>query len=339
MFGSLSQQNLAPQMITGGFGSPGERITRRDTVQESFVRISQSVWYCFLYSTLLVFIIFLDMLIIGWGWGGLLGGEALIILAFSVAMGEARKTPDFWRQAAVAIVFVIIASTWPFVGESWLPTWWPLAGTIPPAYPYDPWYDHVIAWILRGAQHILSIIPFWAMVLYYIPSTIGKIILGFAIWASWVEMIDPSGPTSPRKAIQHEGVWYPWFKCSRSVIRTQEDPQVTIRRVQVNYVDESNGKLRWNEDIPDDPRWTAYCATLGQGAPFSEPEAFKFHITGAQYRKVRDALMEEEKLVPPWVVWKDEANHLQGLVVTEEGRQVFESIGKMGKPEEMDPPA
>ena len=325
--------------MIGGFGQAGERVTRRDTVQESFIRISQSIWYCALYSTLLVLLVFLDMLIIGWIWGGLLGGEALIILIFTIAMGQARKAHDFWKQAVVAGVFLIIASLWPFVGESWLPTWWPLAGIIPPAYPYNPWYERAFTWALRGIQHALSIIPLWVMALYYIPSTVIKILLGFGTWAAWVEMIDPSGPSSPRKAIQHEGVWYPWFRCSRSTIRTQEEPQVMLRRVQVNYVDESNGKLRWNEDIPDDPRWTAYCAALGKGASFSEPEATKFHITGAQWRKVRDALMEEGKLVPPWVEWKDESNHLQGLVVTEEGRQVFESVGGMEKPEEVDTPA
>ena len=104
-------------MTFGGFGPAGERIIRRDTVQETFVRISQSIWACVKYSTLLVLIIFLDMLIIGWGWGGLLGGEALIILTFTIAMGEARKSRDFWRQVVVATIFLIIASLWPFVGE------------------------------------------------------------------------------------------------------------------------------------------------------------------------------------------------------------------------------
>ena len=325
--------------MIGGFGQAGERITRRDTVQESFVRIRQSIWHCFLYSTLFSLTILIDMLIIGWIWGGLLGGEALIILVFCIAMGQARKSHDYWKQVVVAAAFLIIASLWPLVGESWLPSWWPLAQSIPHSVPYNSWYVNAQLWILRSIKHTLDITPLWLKFLYYIPSTVAKILLGFGTWAAWVEMIDPSGPTSPRKAIQHEGVWYPWFRCSRSTIRVQDDPQVTIRRVQVNYVDESNGKLRWNEDIPDDPRWVAYCAALGQGAPFSEPGATNFHITGAQWRKVRDALMEEGKLVPPWVVWKDEANHLQGLVVTEEGRQVFESVGRMGKPEAVDTPA
>ena len=170
--------------MIGGFGQAGERVTRRDTVQESFIRISQSIWYCALYSTLLVLLVFLDMLIIGWIWGGLLGGEALIILIFTIAMGQARKAHDFWKQAVVAGVFLIIASLWPFVGESWLPTWWPLAQSIPHSVPHNPWYDNAMLWVLRGTKLLLGTIPLWAKALYYSPSTVIKILLGFGTWAA-----------------------------------------------------------------------------------------------------------------------------------------------------------
>jgi len=335
----MAQSPLGWQMI-GGIGTPGERITRRDTVQETFVRIRQSIAHTILYSALFSLTILLDMLIIGWEWGGLLGGEAIIILAFAIAMGEARKSRDFWHQVVVAGVFLILMSLWPFVGERWLPTWWPLAQSLPPRVPYNPWYVNARIWVLGGIKHVLSTIPLWLKVLYYIPSTVAKFILGFGAWAAFVEMIDPSGPTSPRKAIVHAGVLYPWERWIASSRPTQPaPPERTIRRVQVNYVDEANGQLRWNEDIPDDPRWIAYCKALGQGAPFSEPEAAKHGITGSQYQKVKAVLIEPGHLDPPWVVWRDEENHLQGLAVTEVGRQVFAEVGEIGKPEEADTPA
>lgn len=313
-----------------GFGSPGERITRRDTVQETFVRISQSVWFCIKYSIILTLIIPIDMLVIGWLWGGALGGEALIILSMAISMIHARRAKSYPWKLAIMVVFVIIASLWPIIAEKWLPTWWPLAYPPHKPYPHNPWSDWASWWILDKLYRFFSTIPGWIRVLYFLPSTIAKAILGWSVWASWVEMIDPSGPSAPRKAMDWEGVWYPWY--GRWYEDETVDPQVIAKQVRVEYVDPHKGFV-WNDDIPYEAKWIDYCRALGNGDPFSEPEANKYGITGAAYTKVRDLLMEEGKLSPPWVVWRDEKSHNQGLEVTEQGRQAFAGVGRVEKPE------
>jgi hypothetical protein len=317
--------------MIGGFGSPGERITRRDTAQESFTRISQSIWFCTKFSIILALIILLDMLVIGWAWGSMLGGEAIILILLNIALGHVRKSRDYAKQALVMGIFVFLIALWPFVADRWVPTWWPLATLPHKPYPTDPWVRRASWWVVASIANIFRIIPGWAKVLYYIPSTIAKGVLGFGVWAAWVEMVDPGGPTAPRKAMSQEGVWYPWYRSSYNTVRLQPDiPQPVAHVVSVQYVDKDAGRMRWNEDIPYEREWIEYCAAMGRGDPFSEPEAAKYGITGAAFTKVRDLLMEEGKLNPPWVLWKDEKNHRQGLEVTEEGRQVFEGIGKAG---------
>lgn len=283
----------------GMFGQPGQR----EYVEGGTGRILTTVKWMSLWGLGILFLLFVDALILG-PWAGWLIG-LLIILYMSKPICLWMIAQGFYARLVACSIMVSILLFYAIVGYPAFEREWP---------PYHP-----------------LPIPLWMDIGILAISLVLKAFLGWGIWGMWAELIDPGGPTAPRVAVPRDTLILPWGKYKETYGGARLPPrngEQTVlpplyRRIQLVLVDEGNHVMEF-ADIEDSPRTIKLAKAIRAGDSFSERTAGECGFSRGEWKKeIRDPFLNRG-----WADWEDEEHHEQGVRLTTQGYDFWTEIAE-----------
>jgi hypothetical protein len=281
----------------GGFGQPGERRSRIETVREEIKRILVTVRWMIIYGAAVLVFLFGDLILLG-PLVGLLVGYIIVI-----ALGTYASREVFLSDERPLVRLIPLGSLglalilWSYFG-------WELVSRL--------WPPVRLAW------------PLWVKALLEGFSLIVKFACGWGMWGMWGELVDPGGPTAPRAATPRDKMITPFSKetyAGKVVPEEREElPQVQERVIRVEVPDQQGNERR--AFLPDIAGLPGFARAASNGQPFNEGTAKRFRIGRDHWQVIRD-----QSLARGWLEWRDPNAHRQGLQLTRVGRAVFRHLG------------
>lgn len=274
----------------GMFGQPGQR----EYVEGGTGRILTTVKWTSLWSLGVLFLLFVDALILG-PWVGWVVGLLVMCRMSRPVYLWTRSINNRYAYLVVSSVMVAILLVYAIVGYPALAKEWP---------PYR------------------LPIPLWADLCLLAISLALKVALGWGIWGMWAELIDPGGPTAPRVAVPRDTLILPWGKHKETyggarlppVDRPALPPIMPYRRIKLTLVDEQNHIMAF-ADLEDSERMVDFAKAMKAGKSFCERTATSCGFSRRAWeREIRDPFLERD-----WAYWKDEMNQKLGLELTDVG--------------------
>lgn len=271
----------------------GQQVIRHETAESDLARVIKTgVWLCVMlvavFGLLLAEVLIIGPISIG---AGVLVG---LLVGFAIPLRRAtlmRQWPrPVWLAAGMCASFVgwgvlyqrVIVPAWPPLHITW------------------PWY---IKLPVLGALLLVQ----------------GG--LAWVIWRLWTEIVDPTGPTSPRIAIARDKVIVPWGRETyggQLVQQPQPEPQRRVIEVRVHS---NSGRTTHIADLPDTPQVRSFARDVLNGGSFCERDAQSAGISRNDWHEIRDAF-----LARGWAVWRDPDHPQQGIDMAAAGRAVMRSI-------------
>lgn len=282
-----------------GLGQPGQRVVRHETAESDLYRVLKTVFWLSVLLVAFVLLTFGNALLVGpltvfWL------GEGVILIVFAWRLRCALVDRDQRRQAILVALFVLVLVAWAFIGYEWLEGEWP---------PLR------VTW------------PQWVKVPLLTISVCLQFAIGWGAWRLWTEIIDPTGPTSPRIAIPRDKLVTPWGleTYGGSILPLQPTPQPQPKpRVLEVTLSERGGRTQGIAHVPDLPGLPALARHLAGGGAPSERMANKHgRYSRRQWIETRDLC-----LARGWMAWKN-GEKRTGLYCTRQGLAVMRHVAKL----------
>ncbi len=295
-----------------GLIGAGQRSNRVETLKSEIARIRQTAGGMILFASI-AFLCVINILAIlgpGLGWGI---GIVLIVCVFVFLRAKIRSQ-RYQTEMGIFLVLFLCLVLWGWFGYEWVESWW-----MPPCH-LGFWIETILV--------VFHLVVIWS--------------LGWGAWGFWGELVDPNGPTAPRKATARETLIKPWDQETYGGRYLEEAPEPVAPARETIAVEVHDGSpespdISYVKDLPALPSFRQFCAHVVQGhCTFAEANARKYNVPlddvktdqGVTlmmgFRTFRDFALDPAR---KWIKWKNPEVHARGVILSDKFLKILAAIG------------